>query len=192
MFNEKEKKYMMHALGIETWNLHRRRIIPYRNYYGVGGTNSATWEIWESLYCRGYATKSSPTMFHVSIKGLSELSAELGTYIYSENSRWIGSAKNQVFQAIVDNNVTVGESIWRPISCKRIADTKRITLRLVRETTKLLCEEGFITKDYVGGKDIDGNPYCYHGYSLTDKGKKEPYYTECLEKETERINLILK
>ena len=73
MFNKNEKEYMMHALGIETWNLHRKRIIPYRNYYGVGGTHSATWEIWESLYCRGYATKSSPTMFHVSIKGLSEL-----------------------------------------------------------------------------------------------------------------------
>ncbi len=185
MIDKREKELMMHALGIESWDLRKKRIKPYRNYFGTAVHD----EIWERLFGKGLATKSSPTFFHVSVKGLSELSSELGVHIYSDCSRCVGDARYPVFKAIVDNDVAI-DSNWHPISCKSIARAKRIPLSLVRETTKFLCEEGMIAKDHIGGQN-DGKVYCFHGYSVTEKGKEHPYYKEAYEKSISQMNEFL-
>lgn len=61
-------------------------------------------------------------------------------------------------------------------SIKRLADRMNCSEYMVRKRIKELEAEGLVCKDYDGGQDEDGNVYCYHGWSITEKAVKTELY----------------
>ena len=188
--NIREKELMLHALGYNDkgngCSHGKRYYIPYRNYYGAGGVHNT----WEELCRKGLAETSNHSYYHVTNKGLAELSAELGVYIYSDSAYGLYKSKRTTLKAICENDAAIADH-WFPISTKQISKETRLPITRVRESLKELCEEGLVKKDYVGGQDDDGKVFCIHGYVLTEKGEEDPYFREANEKEVQRVYQIL-
>lgn len=191
--NTRERELMEHAIGYDYRNSNncpashgKRYYIPYRNYYGAGGVH----ETWEGLVKRGLATTPNHSWYTITNMGLAELSAELGVYIFSDNAHGLYESKRVTFKTILDNDAAIVDH-WTPVTAKQISKKARLPITRVRECLKELCEEGLITKDCVGGQDEDGNVFCFHGYTATEKGEEDPYFREANEREVARVTALL-
>ncbi len=185
-----EKSLMEHAIGLDDKSFYvshgEKYYIPYRNYYGAGGEHKT----WEGLCDKGLAKTNDHRMYYVTLKGLAELSEEFGIYCYSECAYAMYESKLATFHAILDNDAAI-VAHWAPVSSKQIAKRARLPITRVREALKELKEEGYVCKDYVGGQDEDGTIFCFHGYTATELGEKDPYFKETNEKEVARVYAIM-
>ncbi len=190
--NKVEKEYMLHAIGYDCRGSRncrsyrgRKYYYPYRNGFDAGAIS----KIWEGLCERGLAKTNDHKHYHVTIKGLSELSESIGVHIYSEYSYCIGDAKTIVLHTIMDSCSGINSY---PVTSRNIAEKNRIPVKLVRETANYLIEQGLIQRIHFGGCDEDGNPWCIHGYGLTQKSLKDPYFINADKKALDEIIEMLK
>ena len=72
-----------------------------------------------------------------------------------------------------------------------VARILHIPVKLAREASRKLAEEGYIKKGYYGEMDDEGNISCYHGYYVTEKGKALPEWKTLWDKEVDYINKMV-
>lgn len=77
-------------------------------------------------------------------------------------------------------------------SIRHIAKHLEVSQYQVTKHIHRLRKYGLVKRAYDGGIDEDGQPHCYHGWSLTEKGASTKTYKKEYKKDVEYINDLLR
>lgn len=97
--------------------------------------------------------------------------------------------KDDLLRIMCDEQIRVFRDV---ISIPFIAESWGESEYHIKKHMKALKSEGLVKRDHMGGRNENGFPYCFHGWSLTDKGKKTKTYKECLDKAEEDMKKLEK
>lgn len=189
--NKKQARMMYHAIGADNKKskhyLGRKYYHAYRNYYDAGGSDIAEWD---DLVGKGYVEKEESGKYQcykVTPDGLALLEILTQSTIYDDYHNY-ADCREAVLTEYLKADVYCGHGCWLPTAAKSIARILHIPVKLAREASRKLAEEGYIKKGYDGGMDEEGNIGCYHGYYVTEKGRALPEWKILWDKEIAYIN----
>lgn len=74
---------------------------------------------------------------------------------------------------------------WIPLPSTLIAKSTNLSVGQVRYRLKKLKAQGLVASGHYGGSTEDGEPYCIHGYFITEKAKFTDEFRQAWNEERE-------
>lgn len=181
---EEQVNLMLHAIGADSTKARKYKgkyyYYAYRNGFDAGGNDISKWDELVSIHL---AEKNR--VYHVTRLGINVLEVLTNSRIYLVDC--VADAKSKVLSYLIANDCYCGYGCWIPVPIKAIANNLHATERVVRETLRVLADDGLVVKTYYGECDDEGFPHCWHGWGLTDKARQLDEYKQAWEEECRKV-----